>query len=56
MRLNGKTEEDISRVEEEIHKRTGVNSTGSKQKIRMKVDTSDYTIEEVLSIKCEDEK
>ena len=54
MRLNRESREGIQEVEEEIYKRTGVSSTRSKQKTRVKVDTSDYAIEGVLSIKCED--
>ena len=51
MGLDREIREDVSGVEGEVHKRTDVSST---IKIRMEVDTSDYTMREILSRKCED--
>jgi len=54
--LNRKTREGISGVKKEIYKRTSVSSTELDEKMRMEVDASDYAIEGVLSIECEDGK
>ena len=54
MRLNREAEECVSGVKEKIYKRTSVSSTKFRQKMRMEVDTSDYTTGGVLSIECED--
>ena len=53
MGLDREIREDVSGVEGEVHKRTDVSST---IKIRMEVDTSDYTMREILSRKCEDRR
>ena len=54
--MDRETEKDVSEVKKEVHKRTSISSTGLRQKMRMEVDTSDYIIGSVLSIKCEDER
>ena len=54
MRLNREAEECVSEVKEKIYKRTSVSSTKFRQKMRMEVDTSDYTTGGVLFIECED--
>ena len=43
-----------SGIKGKIHKRTGTDSTRFRQKMRIEVYVSDYSIEEVLSIECED--
>ncbi len=40
--------ESILRVEEIIYKRTSVSSTRSRQKMRIKVDVSNYTMEGII--------
>ena len=48
---------DVQKAKEEIHKRTGVSSTRLRQKkMRMEVDTSNYTMGEILSIECKNGK
>ena len=45
----------IQKFEGEVYKRTGVSSTGFRQKkIRMEVDVLDYAIGGVLFMECED--
>ena len=51
MGLDREIRKDVSGVKEEVHKKTGVSSTG---KIKMEVDTSDYAMRGVLSMECED--
>jgi len=52
--LDREAEESVPRVEREIYERTGISSTSSRQKIRIEVNSSDYTTEEVLLIEYED--
>jgi len=54
--INRKTGESIQEVEKSIYLRTSISSTKFRQKMRMKVDMSDYVIEEILSMECEDKK
>ena len=56
MEINRKTGESIQEVEKSIYLRTSISSTKFRQKMRMKVDMSDYLIEEILSMECEDKK
>ena len=56
MEINRKTGESIQEVEKSIYLRTSISSTKFRQKMRMKVDMSDYVIEEILSMECEDKK
>ena len=51
MGLDREIRKVVSGVKEEVHKKTGVSSTG---KIKMEVDTSDYAMRGVLSMECED--
>ena len=53
MGLDREARKSIQRVKGEIYKRTGAASDLDK-KMRMEVDVSDYTIEEVLSIEEKD--
>ena len=52
--MDKKAEESIRGVEEKVYIRTGVSSTGFRQKMRMEVDASDYVIGGILLIKGED--
>jgi len=53
VRLDRKARKGVSRVKEKVYKKTSVNSIRPKQKMRMEVNTSDYAMEEILSMKCE---
>jgi len=54
--MDGKTGKSIQGIKEEIYKRTSVSSTKFRQKIRMKVDVSDYAMGGVLLMECKDGK
>jgi len=54
--LDREVKEGIQEIKGEVYKRTSVNSTRLRQKMRMKVNALDYAIGSVLSIKCEDER
>ena len=51
-----KQEEIFRKLKERFTKEPVLVAPDLDKKIRMKVDTSDYTIEEILSIKCEDRR
>ena len=53
--LDREARKDILGAKEEVYKRTNISSTRSRQKMRIKVDVSDYATEEVLFMKCKDE-
>jgi len=54
--LDREAGENVSGVEGEIHKRTGISSIRLRQKIIMEVDALDYATGGVLSMKYEDGK
>jgi len=55
--LDREVGEDISRVKEEVYKRTGISSIRLRyKKMRIEVDVLDYVVIRILSIKCEDRK
>ena len=55
--LDREVEKDIEKVERKIYKRTSISSIRLEQKkMRMEVDTSDYTTKGILSIEYEDGK
>ena len=56
MGLDREARESIQGTEREIQKRTSVNSTRFRQKIRMEVNTLDYAMGEVLSMGYENRK
>ena len=51
-----KQEEVFRKLKERFTKEPVLVALDLDKKIRMKVDTSDYTIEEILSMKCEDKR
>ena len=51
-----KQEEIFRKLKERFTKEPVLVAPDLDKKIRMKVDTSDYTIEEILSMKCEDKR
>ena len=54
MGLDRKAREGISGVEGEIHKKTSVSNARFRQKMRIKVDVSDYATKRVLFIEYKD--
>ena len=52
--MDREAEESVPRVEREVYERTGISSTSPRQKIRIEVNASDYTTEEVLLMEYED--
>ena len=56
MGIDRETEEGVLVVKREIHKRTGVSSTGLRQKMRIEVNTLEYVTGGVLFIECENKR
>jgi len=56
VKIDRKTGESVQEVEKNIYSRSSINSTKFRQKIRMKVNMSDYVMEGILSIECENGK
>jgi len=54
--IDRKTGKSIQEVKKSIYLKTSISSTRFRQKMRMKVDMSDYVMEEVLLMGCENRK
>jgi len=51
--LDREAGESVPRVEREVYERTSVSSISPRQKMRIEVNISDYTTEEVLLMEYE---
>jgi len=51
--LDREAAESVPRVEREVYERTSVSSISPRQKMRIEVNISDYTTEEVLLMEYE---